>query len=312
MVDYLQSEIECWQEQRLKQQPEQQSEQQVKQKGFTLLELLVVVSILAAISFTTATVFQGIDEEVDGQLAQVELVEVAKAVKRFRADTGYFPKEGPFDLDADATVTGSSACQTLYTALTGSATGHPAAAVDVDDASLFPAYAPVDCDDKVAWFYNAANLSQLTAVGTVQAGMSAVNGWDAAAAKGWRGPYLDASAEGYVDIGSTDLSLWSPSAGTVWKDVPAVFTGGPERPQGSYYVSRRVPSNNAGYLAGEVTDLEWSGRPVLMFVDKGGDVVAEKVVLVSMGQNGQLDSDIAALQGCSPAGDDQIICIYAD
>ncbi|GAB6071126.1 hypothetical protein JCM30760_22230 [Thiomicrorhabdus hydrogeniphila] len=279
------------------------------QKGFTLIELLIVVSILAAIAFTTTTSLQGVDSEVDDQLAQIELLEVVKAVRQFRADTGYFPKEGRFDLAATATITGNSSCESLHTALSGRAGGNPAAVLDV--AVDLPAYAPASCVDKVAWFYNAANLSQLSGIG-VKTSLENVMPWNSASARGWRGPYLDANAEGFVDIGRVDTDVATPTSGTVYKDVPAIFTGGKKVPQEDYYVSRIVPSDSPQYGSAEkqFLDLDWAGRPILMFVEKNTSAIAEKVVLLSMGKDGQFDGYVP--NDCTPKGDDKIICIYAD
>ncbi|MBF6057388.1 type II secretion system protein [Thiomicrorhabdus heinhorstiae] len=250
--------------------------------GFTLLELLVVVSILASISFIAATNLQGVDREVDSQLERVELAEVAKAVRQFRADTGYFPKEGPFDYEV-----------------------HPAAKFDL---AQLPVYAPLSTADKQVWFDNAANLSQLTGVG-IQSYMETFMPWTSAAARGWRGPYLDSSGEGYVDIGNIVTVSDNPVSGDSVDDVPAIFIGGEKRPQGVYFLSRRIHQQHVDYLNGEVGDLEWAGRPVLMFVEKNSRSIAERVVLVAMGANGEFDGYTV---DCEPKVDDQVICIYAD
>jgi len=276
------------------------------QNGFTLIELLVVVSILAAIAFTTTTSLQGIDSEVDDQLTQVELLEVAKAVRQFRADTGYFPKEGRFDLAATATITGNSSCEALHTELSGRSGGNPAAVLDV--AGDLPTYAPASCVDRVAWFYNAANLSQLSGIG-IKTSLENAMPWNSATARGWRGPYLDANAEGFVDIGRVDTVVATPTSGTVYNDVPAIFTGGKKVPIDDYYVSRIVPSNSGNYSPEKHT-LDWAGRPILMFVEKNASAIAEKVVLLSMGKNGQFDGYVP--NDCTPKGDDKIICIFAD
>lgn len=64
-------------------------------RGFTLLELLVVVSLLAALAGFAWNNYHHLSDDVNKQLAQVQLDEVAKALRRFRADTGYWPGETP-------------------------------------------------------------------------------------------------------------------------------------------------------------------------------------------------------------------------
>jgi prepilin-type N-terminal cleavage/methylation domain-containing protein len=272
----------------------------VKQQGFTLLELLVVVSILAALAFTTATSLQGVDQTVDAQLERTELAEVAKAVRQFRADTGYFPKEGPFDIQSSTLPAG---CQDDYEDLT--ATVHPAAALSYEDFN-----GSGNCDNNLLWFYHAANLSQLTGVanvaGTMGARMEAVMPWNALAGRGWRGPYLDASAEGYVDMGNVNTVVDSavaqgPETTAVIENIPAIFAGGEKKPNGNYYQSRRVFNGS---------NLDWAGRPILMFLEKYGDAVVEKAVLLSAGNNGVYDGYNPV--DCSPVADDEVICIYAD
>lgn len=275
------------------------------------MELLVVIAILAALAGTTATIMQGIDEDADAQLAQVELAQAAKAVRQFRSDTGYFPKEGPFSMNEDM-VTSSGCDAGLFQTLAGSASGHPAAQVFYAD---LPSYAPADCDASLNWFYNAANLSQLTGLGAhnyLGDDGNDVMPWDAASGRGWRGPYLDGSSEGYVDMGDIIFVGDDDLDGGLFDDVPAVFLGSPERPNGNYYVSRRVPQDNPSYQAGLVDDLELARRPLLMFVEKDG-IVAERVVLLSMGVNGIYEGyDTTDADICEPLGDDQIVCIYAD
>lgn len=288
-------------------------------KGFTLIELLVVVSILSAIAFTTATGLQYIDREVDSQLTTVELAEVAKAVRQFRADTGYFPREGVFDVKATSTTGCSSS---LFDSLSGgsSGNGHPAAKFDLSASSL-PSYltALPSCDEKLYWFYNAANLSQLTGVGIETHMETDVFPWQETSLRGWRGPYLDASAEGFVDMGYVDFDPsdlgfdWAvdgvaQSTGGIVEDIPAVFVGGENKSIGSYFLSRRVSQDNPSYTSGDVENLEYAGRPVLMFVEKT-DVVADRVVLLSAGADGIYDGYTT---DCQPLGDDEIVCIYAD
>jgi len=68
-----------------------------KARGFTLIELLVVVSILAAIAGMTSVALGGYQQRAEEQLTRVEMQRIANAIRRFKEDTGYWPKTGPFD-----------------------------------------------------------------------------------------------------------------------------------------------------------------------------------------------------------------------
>jgi len=69
------------------------------QRGFTLIELLVVVSVLAAMAGIAASAVGGYDQQAREQLVHTEMKSIAKAIYRFKQDTGYFPKEGVFKAD---------------------------------------------------------------------------------------------------------------------------------------------------------------------------------------------------------------------
>ncbi len=68
----------------------------VVQQGFTLIELLVVVAVLATMAGIAASVVGNYDQQAREQLVHTEMKNIAKAIYRFKQDTGYFPKEGVF------------------------------------------------------------------------------------------------------------------------------------------------------------------------------------------------------------------------
>lgn len=72
------------------------SQHMKKQQGFTLLELLVVVSVLATLAGITAVAMDGYEQDAQEQLVKVEMKRIASAIYRFKEDTGYFPEEGIF------------------------------------------------------------------------------------------------------------------------------------------------------------------------------------------------------------------------
>lgn len=83
------------------------------QQGFTLFELLVVVSVLAAMAGIAAVAVDGYQSKAEEELVNVEMKRIASAIYRFKQDTGVFPKESNFSAD---TVFGSASSheKTIY------------------------------------------------------------------------------------------------------------------------------------------------------------------------------------------------------
>jgi prepilin-type N-terminal cleavage/methylation domain-containing protein len=75
-----------------------------KQRGFTLIELLVVVSILAALAGITSVAMDGYQQDSEEKLTRVEMQRISNAIRRFKADTGYWPKteSTPYTYDKHA------------------------------------------------------------------------------------------------------------------------------------------------------------------------------------------------------------------
>jgi len=63
-----------------------------KQQGFTLIELLVVVSILAALAGLASVAMGSYQQDSEEKITRVEMQRIANAIRRFKADTGYWPK----------------------------------------------------------------------------------------------------------------------------------------------------------------------------------------------------------------------------
>ncbi|MEM9370962.1 MAG: prepilin-type N-terminal cleavage/methylation domain-containing protein, partial [Pseudomonadota bacterium] len=66
------------------------------ERGLTLLEVLVTLGIIAAVAGIGVQVFTSVGTDTSERLVRLEMREVANAIQRFRNDTGYFPKQGPF------------------------------------------------------------------------------------------------------------------------------------------------------------------------------------------------------------------------
>ena len=211
------------------------------QQGLTLLEMLVVVVILAAVAFVAGGAFSGVREHANDQLVRTEMQEIAKAIRQFRQDTGYYPKTGPFDLPA----------------------GNP------------------------AQFYSPANFSQLLSRTSPLPVAHQLAAWNPETGRGWRGPYLQGFAEGFVDIRddinngtATGNDAGNPLSGSNIPDVPGIAD----------------PFEHRAVNVGGSTLLDWSataggterefwGRPFLVF---GLDASPR---IVSMGPDGVYGTD---------------------
>lgn len=172
------------------------------QSGFTLLELLVVVSILAAVSGIGFFALRSDTlNEKYADLAKVEMLAIAKAVKRFKLDTGYYPGTGPFALLDRATVspydcTSAVAAGGATPAVVATSRG-AVAPMGVMGLSEAGSLADLKLD---LWHKSPINMGQLLVAPVLceDHPLAYLAKWDEATGKGWNGPYL--SREGYVDI----------------------------------------------------------------------------------------------------------------
>jgi type II secretory pathway pseudopilin PulG len=154
-----------------------------------LLELLVVVAILVAVASIGVSIFYGVGEDAQTRVARAQVMEVAAAIKQFKADTGYYPKQGPFAL-ADPGGGG----------------------IDRDE---LPEQAGTTANEQDQWFDSPANLYPLFVCPEFVSGhplerfdcdttSAPRSSWDTDSGTGWRGPYLSRGSRGLVDL-SSDL-----------------------------------------------------------------------------------------------------------
>lgn len=259
------------------------------ERGFTLIELLVVVAILLAISYLGFAVVFDTQKHAEDRVARAQLLVVAKALRQFKADTGYYPGQGPFALNRTCTLDGAPI--------------EPGAIVPTPD--LVPGTA-----DACAWFQSPANLALLFREAPLtpdpahpQASLLA---WDAAAQRGWRGPYLPRAALAWLDLG-TNLD-----SGTLLADVPAEPAGPAFAPVANLYLRwRAIPSSAAGYVA-QRDDFERHPRPILHFDLEPSAGGRPRVVYTGPdGAYGGANPDDACLPNLTAnAGrDDLVVCL---
>ncbi|WP_410498757.1 type II secretion system protein [Chitinibacter sp. S2-10] len=72
----------------------------MRQRGFSLIELLLVITIMAALASLALVNSSNIQSDGNEQLSTVQMNEVASALQRFHRDIGYWPGEsgGPAEL----------------------------------------------------------------------------------------------------------------------------------------------------------------------------------------------------------------------
>lgn len=241
--------------------------------GFTLIELLTVVGIMAVLGSIAFGFYYDSAENTKEELARVQMAELAKAVRQFRLDTGYYPRQGPFALDVDPAGAANG-----YGGISGS--GWSA--------------------DQRAFFYSPANLDQLIVQpvlnSTANMAQSFLATWDANSRRGWRGPYLQLGASGvrFADVGAN--LAWDgsgdPTQGTALIDMPVlgdVRERAPVEP-GGWTRCTSAPSNSACLLdmrtaAGLTDSLLAAARPLLLIVDPNPAVAAAPRI-VGFGHDG--------------------------
>ncbi|MDR1229189.1 MAG: prepilin-type N-terminal cleavage/methylation domain-containing protein [Azoarcus sp.] len=157
-----------------------------RRSGFTLIELLLVCALLATLSYVAWGAYLGVDRRAEDELARGELLRLADALRRFHDDTGYWPGEGPFQLNEGCKAAGIAAVDPGHAgpysepSSTGSATA----------------------EQQEAWFKSPANLSLLFKAPVLCAGHRLVflQKWNADTHRGWNGPYLPVGKRHWVDL----------------------------------------------------------------------------------------------------------------
>ena len=277
------------------------------QRGFTLIELLVVCSILAALSFTSWGAYIGVEEDSEDAIARVEMLRLANAIARFRADTGYYPGQGPFALS-------------------------PSAISEADCTStdgVLRSWAPPDSNaDRDDWFDSPANLALLFEAPTLcsknpQAHLAR---WNPETGRGWHGPYFDRGVRQWVDHGANLNSGGSPLSGNKIVDVPAYGNGPRFRAAASGGGScttqasassgdacllgwRTLPRTASGYDA-QQHELAAHARPFLVFGTHDDDHPR----VVYLGADGRYGGSNAAdpcrpNAGAAAGADDVVLCL---
>ncbi|MDP0494994.1 MAG: prepilin-type N-terminal cleavage/methylation domain-containing protein [Verrucomicrobiota bacterium JB024] len=225
--------------------------------GFTLLELLVVVSILAVVAFIATGTFRGASEDANDRLVLSEMLEIAKAVRQFKADTGYYPKTGPFARDDE----GGEVAESVLNANYG-----------------------VSSTAEKSWFYSPANFYQLLSAISPLAGTGhRLEKWDPETGRGWRGPYLQGYQDGYVNIRDSindgtptadGYQAGDPFSGNAISNIPGIADPFEAKPR-SAVMQWRLSTDGAPRD-------KW-GRPYLLLKVDG------RLSVVSMGPDGFYD-----------------------
>lgn len=249
--------------------------------GFTLLELLIVVAILALVAGVVVMSLEGTQDQAAQQLGQSEILEIKKAILQFKQDTGWLPKQGPFGLTTDSEL------------------GILNPSVD----SHWPPEAPADAAGRIAWFHSPANFWQLYENALQDRNrvlLHPLGEWNPPTARGWRGPYLTRQGEGLVDVGASlqmDGSV-GPASNTILQAVYGIADPFTAAPEGPYFVWRSSLTSTPHKI--------W-GRPYLLFDVHWSDpaTLRDRARIVSMGKNGKYESNAATL-----GGDDDVVYLF--
>lgn len=227
-------------------------------QGFSLIELLVVCSIMAALAYTAWGGYTGVQESAEDEIARAEMQRVAYGLKRFKADTGYYPGQlpGPFVLSAPGT---------------GESEVSPGRRECSPVGGVLRTWAAPNVDsDKDAWFASPANLALLFEPPALCANhpLAYLSRWNPDTQRGWHGPYLDIKSRLWVDLGS-DLNepgvktapdgTGDPLLGTKLLDIPAFGAGPRYRAAGPGVCNNQASSNGTCMLGWRSVSREEAG-----------------------------------------------------
>jgi prepilin-type N-terminal cleavage/methylation domain-containing protein len=159
----------------------QNIKQHTSQLGFTLMELLTVISLMAIIATMAITSYDGTQEQGRYDVTKFEMNQIRKALLQFRQDSGSndFPMQGVYDC-------------------TDSANGNNTEINPAIDAQL-PTEAGTTDAGKIAWCQHPANFWMLFE-------NPLATDWNIDTKRGWNGPYLQRK-DGYLTLDSNTTNI---------------------------------------------------------------------------------------------------------
>ena len=251
-------------------------------RGFTLLELLLVVAILTVIAGGATLAFEDTEEDVQQRFVRSEMSEVVRALRAFKHDMGAWPRRGLFALTTDGGW------------------------VDETNADHWPAGVPAT--KRRAFLDAPGNLYQLVArpddpwvVAVLEQVFGTGRVTDPDTGRGYRGPYLARSGERYVYVGP-NLDIYGdgdPATGGTSDYLHVVGVADPFRiPKHAPPLYRWEPALQAP------TENLALGRPYLLFL-----AGALGPRLVCLGSNGDYDSSSTRIN-VGGVGDD--LAVYLE
>lgn len=246
-------------------------------QGFTLLELLVVISLLAVIAGFSLTAYEDVQDQAGHDVVIYEMAEIRNALLQFRRDSGTndFPGQG------------------IYSCTTSNMTTI-AQANDPSGSDTWPKGAPSadsNLSDWQDWCANPANFWMLfiNPLDDKTTTLVEENTWNPDTKRGWNGPYLQRKS-GFVDVGDNVVSNGTAGnieSGTLISDLWGVASPFIYRPTSSYLIWRTEANNSS-------TNLSKQGTPYLLFdLDNVDDDNPARIVSLGLDHiyNGEDTSD---------------------
>ena len=155
--------------------------------GFTILEVLIVVTLLSLVAGAIIYSLGNVREKLGKDLSDYESSTLYKALKQFRRDTGYYPKQGPFALKSP----------------------DGPGKIDPTIAAHWPSFlSDKDSDEREAWFNHPANFYQLILGDSpLKSTGHPLESFNLQTGRGWRGPYIK---DGVVSVIVGDAEEYDP------------------------------------------------------------------------------------------------------